>query len=172
MMSVYFVQAGAGGLIKIGFTENLKRRLANIKTSCPDMRLLTVIDGDKSAESAFHFRFKSSRVEGEWFSPSADILEFIETQPKVVEISTHNKLDRKLFASAHPLARWIKSEGITGTEFAIRAGLAQSMISMICTGAKKPGREVMQAIRNATFGEVSADDLLDPPPQRHNRRTA
>ena len=71
---VYFIQA-SGGLIKIGCTRDLRKRWANLRTLIPvDLTLLGSIPGYRDIEHALHVRFEASRVHGEWFKPSPEIL--------------------------------------------------------------------------------------------------
>lgn len=72
---VYFVQGTISGLIKIGTTTNLKKRLQALRTgSAEPLVLLGAIPGGDREEQAFHARFGSQRVQGEWFSPSPELL--------------------------------------------------------------------------------------------------
>lgn len=72
----YFVQAGDGGPIKIGWTRNLAVRLRTFATMWPvPLKLLGVIRGN--VEDQCHRRFAASRLGGEWFSSSEDVLDFI-----------------------------------------------------------------------------------------------
>lgn len=59
------------GLIKIGRTNNYKRRLREFKTTMPYMRILQILYYEDmiKAEKYFHDRYKSVRVKGEWFMP-------------------------------------------------------------------------------------------------------
>lgn len=80
---VYAIQcrsAEDGGPIKIGRTERVALRLAQLQEASPFvMRLLAVRPcADRAAtiteESALHTRFASSRMCGEWFRPTAALL--------------------------------------------------------------------------------------------------
>lgn len=74
---VYFIESG--GLIKIGFTENLKSRLATLTSdSSHPIDTLLVVWGPKSLEAKFHEKFSSTREHGEWFHKSPELLSFIE----------------------------------------------------------------------------------------------
>lgn len=75
---VYFIQAGNGGDIKIGFSVSPGRRLAALQTgSAMHLSLLGVVAGPQSFELAVHTKFRAHRVKGEWFRPAPDILAFI-----------------------------------------------------------------------------------------------
>lgn len=81
---IYFVQAGPpSGAIKIGYTStSVKKRLGALQTSHPEkLTLLGAITGGKLNEKALHKRFEASRMSGEWFHPSEDLLELIWALP-------------------------------------------------------------------------------------------
>ena len=65
---VYFVQAGAGGPIKIGHSENPKRRIADLQTaSAHPLVVLGVVRGGEFFECALHQILATDRLSGEWF---------------------------------------------------------------------------------------------------------
>lgn len=76
---VYFITDNR--YIKIGYTKNnVNKRLKQLQTSNPNrLFLLGYIEGDKDTEKMLHKKFFSSlsRMNGEWFSPSQDILDYI-----------------------------------------------------------------------------------------------
>jgi hypothetical protein len=74
---VYFIEAA--GLVKIGYTQDLRMRMAGLQTGSPArLTLLATIPGDKSKEAELHIRFASDRKHGEWFEFSAAIKAFLE----------------------------------------------------------------------------------------------
>lgn len=81
---IYFITNGES--IKIGYTKsNIERRLKQLQTSCPQkLFILGWIDGDKEKEKELHIKFSNSRIRsnGEWFRPTHDILEYINTYNK------------------------------------------------------------------------------------------
>lgn len=82
-MSVYFIQAGALGPIKIGFAENVERRLGKMRVD--NHELLTILavikDGCRKVEESLHERFNGSRLSGEWFKPCSRLVGFIASLP-------------------------------------------------------------------------------------------
>lgn len=76
---VYFVQAGEGGPIKIGWSTDVSRRMAGLRpgTSAP-LKLLLVVPGTRASEKAAHDKFKAYRLHGEWFKPDPRLLAAIE----------------------------------------------------------------------------------------------
>lgn len=79
MSTIYFVQAGDGGLIKIGIADNVVRRMTTIQSMCPQrLRLLATMPGSMQDEEALHNRFLQDRLHGEWFTPSPELMDFIK----------------------------------------------------------------------------------------------
>lgn len=75
---VYFIQAGETGPIKIGKADKPMKRIAELQTGNPHpLRLVGAIDGGVNEEQALHQRFTRLRLHGEWFEPSAELLEYI-----------------------------------------------------------------------------------------------
>lgn len=76
---VYFIQAEAGGLIKIGFATDVTGRLDTLQTGSP-VKLVVVgsMPGVIQDESGLHERFAHLRRHGEWFESADDLLRFIE----------------------------------------------------------------------------------------------
>ena len=89
---VYFIQQGNSGPIKIGFTrDNLYARVKRLQTGNPlPLKLLAIIDGsDIKTEVSLHSRFSSCRLNGEWFAPTEELLNFIneiKNRPCKVEL--------------------------------------------------------------------------------------
>jgi hypothetical protein len=76
--SVYFLQAGEDGPIKIGVTGNLPQRLRSLEAGCPlPLRVLLVVRAGRVTEQAMHQRFHADRLHHEWFRPSSDLLAYI-----------------------------------------------------------------------------------------------
>jgi hypothetical protein len=72
----YFIQAGEGGNIKIGRTTNLRSRISNLQIGIPArLKLIHVVDRD--IERMCHEKFHHIKVDGEWFTPDAELLDFI-----------------------------------------------------------------------------------------------
>lgn len=76
---VYFIQAGEGGPIKIGFTTGSPAaRLASLQTGNPyPLKLIAAVRGAVEVETELHGRFGHLRMVGEWFRPAADLTAFI-----------------------------------------------------------------------------------------------
>lgn len=78
---VYFIQPVAGGLIKVGYTDNIFTRFRQIQYHSPiPLQLLGMIEGDKVLEVGLHLEFLKERHHGEWFLPQGRIKEFLFDQ--------------------------------------------------------------------------------------------
>lgn len=78
---VYFIQAGVeGGPIKIGWSCNVRRRLAELQTAnATRLVLLTCIPGTLLDEKSWHHRFSDARLDLEWFRPTQELMQAISS---------------------------------------------------------------------------------------------
>ena len=75
---VYAIRAKNSGLVKIGTTRHLSKRIRTIRTSCgSDITVLAIVPGDRSFESEWHAEFAHLRQPGEWFTPARHLLTHI-----------------------------------------------------------------------------------------------
>ncbi len=75
---VYFATRASDNAIKIGMTSNLKRRLRDLrKEHKEEITLLASMPGDTKKEFSLHERFKTSRLDGEWFARTPELLGFL-----------------------------------------------------------------------------------------------
>ncbi len=76
--SVYFIVRD-DGLVKIGYSHDPENRIFQLRQQyrC-GMKILSAIKGARKLEQKLHARFASSRVEGEWFRPTSDLMAFID----------------------------------------------------------------------------------------------
>jgi len=69
------------------------------------------------------------------------------------------------------LSEWLTQKQMSRTDFARRIEVSPAHITGLCDGTSWPSRRVANAIKEATAGEVTADDFLgqtipaDPAPQ-------
>jgi hypothetical protein len=76
---IYFIQAEPGGLVKIGYTENLDKRLRIIQSHSPlKMKIIGKIRGSRATEAEIHSKFNKDRKHGEWFVSSERLMKLIE----------------------------------------------------------------------------------------------
>ena len=65
---VYVIRETASGLIKIGYSTEISKRLANLQRSNPNkLELLWSTPGGLDLEAALHQRFRKRRLHSEWF---------------------------------------------------------------------------------------------------------
>jgi hypothetical protein len=77
---VYFLQRIPDGPIKIGWTDDPGRRVAELQTgSAEELMLRALIPGGRAEETQLHEKFASARMLGEWFRPVPELLAFIDT---------------------------------------------------------------------------------------------
>lgn len=81
---IYFIQNGQDKHIKIGFTQQQpKKRLKELQTGSPHkLKMLRVVEGGRLKESELHERFAHLRVNGEWFRPDPELLDYIKSEGK------------------------------------------------------------------------------------------
>lgn len=66
---VYFIQAGEGGPVKIGWSQKLSSRIATLQTGSPvKLSLLRTVVSEPWAENWYHQEFDEQRLIGEWFT--------------------------------------------------------------------------------------------------------
>jgi len=78
---VYFArECGEHGRIKIGHTKSDPvRRIADLQTgNSRRIELLAATFGDQARERELHAKFAHLRVEGEWFTPGAELVAFVQ----------------------------------------------------------------------------------------------
>lgn len=84
--TIYFI-GPEQGVVKIGFTNDLKQRLRRLQCGSPvPLYVLAAIEGQpQTLEREYHERFKAAREHGEWFLRTIDVNEEIERlRPKAV----------------------------------------------------------------------------------------
>jgi len=79
--AVYFVQAGIDGPIKIGWSQDVSRRISELQTAnAMRLRLLGTVPGTLEDEAAMHARFARFRIEAEWFQNVPEIHEYLRSR--------------------------------------------------------------------------------------------
>jgi len=74
---VYFL--GAQNLVKIGFSDNLERRLRDLSSGPLKLVLDILVSGNHNVEHDFHNQFRRFRHNGEWFVNRKEIIEEVIT---------------------------------------------------------------------------------------------
>jgi hypothetical protein len=74
---VYYVQRESDGLVKIGTSRTLAKRMGTLKNKYGPLLLIATIGGAHAEETALHRQFRDLRAEGEWFRPELPLLEHV-----------------------------------------------------------------------------------------------
>ena len=75
---IYFMQSGDKGSIKIGYTEDLDKRLSQLRSMSPTpLYLLGAIEGSRQAEEGLHAQFSHLRDHHEWYHAQDELLTYI-----------------------------------------------------------------------------------------------
>jgi hypothetical protein len=77
---IYFVQR-PDGLVKIGYTADLSRRLRALAKGHSPLQVLRTINGDRKRERRLHAQFASLNQFGEWFRPDDPFLAVVARLP-------------------------------------------------------------------------------------------
>lgn len=78
MRTVYFVDAPGTGVIKIGKTSDLEKRMTTLQTMCPvRLQLLMTIQYDDDLERRIHNHLADYRAHGEWFYACKPVKDFM-----------------------------------------------------------------------------------------------
>jgi len=135
---IYFIRDSASGRVKIGYTENPWKRLSELQVASPsDLDLLAACEGDRVSEADLHQRFSASRVRGEWFLPTQDLMAHVATIP------TFPKAPRKSSTKSF----W---GGISAKDLAAASGISPTMLSFIRAGKRRPSPETAIIIQRHT----------------------
>ena len=75
---IYFIRQN--DYVKIGYTENINSRLAQLQTGTPyELSVALLIPGSLEDEGELHKAFIDDKVRGEWFMLSDDMRDYIKT---------------------------------------------------------------------------------------------
>lgn len=75
---IYFILNAASSTIKIGYSHDPQKRLANLQTSHHDrLEIIGVIPGGLAEEARLHRQFAGVRLSGEWFRATPELLSAI-----------------------------------------------------------------------------------------------
>lgn len=69
---VYVIQAKPSGFVKVGYSANTQKRLAELQVGCPEtLTILFVIPARRAEEKRIHGEIDVYRIRGEWFTSEA-----------------------------------------------------------------------------------------------------
>jgi hypothetical protein len=82
--NVYFLKDKITGLIKVGFTSNIERRIKQLRTSNLNLELIYVLENSTMlVEQSLHSFFKTDRIDLEWYL--SDRIEFWISKDKLTK---------------------------------------------------------------------------------------
>jgi hypothetical protein len=86
---VYFIQAQESLRIKIGLATDPVVRLYTLKLGSPEELILlgTVVGGGRTLERSLHKRFRASRLHGEWFTATPELMSWIRDNAQMAEVA-------------------------------------------------------------------------------------
>lgn len=86
---IYFIQDCETENIKIGFTNQSKKRLTQLQVSTSSkLNLLGEMEGDRKYEKGLHEYFSPDLIRGEWYKYSNLLKSFINNNAKLVKTVT------------------------------------------------------------------------------------
>jgi hypothetical protein len=105
---VYFAQAKDGGPIKIGQSCHPRIRVYGIRAKTKvKLELLGIMtDGTGNLEGELHTKFSRERIQGEWFTPSKRLVDYIRKNAKhlpTARADTNPYRDREYYEQAECL---------------------------------------------------------------------
>lgn len=82
---IYFIQNSETKHIKIGYSNDVRKRLSEIQISSPhELKILSICEGDIELEKELHDKFNDYYIRGEWFNPSEELISYINNFPPYI----------------------------------------------------------------------------------------
>jgi hypothetical protein len=75
---VYYIRRTSDGMIKIGFTSDIDKRMTDLQREHGELQLLHTAPGARPEEDALHKRFAAWNYQGEWFHPGRVLMRSIK----------------------------------------------------------------------------------------------
>jgi len=148
---IYFIQVDGGGPIKIGITgHDPRQRMVKIQSDCPwPVSLIGAVEGALEDEASLHQELSAFNTQGEWFSPTLEVLAAVErTLQSRGAIQFPKK--RRGPKHDHPLCKYRSDNGLTLKDIAARVGVEHASISRIESGQQNPSMDLAARIAKAT----------------------
>jgi hypothetical protein len=77
---VYAIQAGESGPVKIGIAKSPRERLSTLQTAHYEhLHGIAIWRGGRDQEKLLHETFADSRLIGEWFNPTEELLALVDS---------------------------------------------------------------------------------------------
>ncbi len=76
--TIYFVERVTDNAVKIGWTGDVMRRVAELrKETGSGIEIIACVPGDQRDEAGLHKRFRDARIAGEWFLPTNELKSYV-----------------------------------------------------------------------------------------------
>lgn len=161
-MSGFVYVIRAGNAVKIGYSRRVDVRLTEIQALNHERcDLLATIPATHRVERMIHNLLKADRIRGEWFHYSPRVMEAVDQAARIVP-DAEEEQGAKDQGRATALDAYLRENKITESAFARELGTSQSHVHRLRTGESWPSRDLAVRIRDATAGQVTADDFLPP----------
>jgi hypothetical protein len=170
--TLYFIQEGTGGAIKIGWTSGdpaVRLRTFQVGNSF-QLLLIGAVKAMPDEETGWHVRFAKSCKRSEWFYPTADLLEAIaeactKPEPEIGPIRTNDDA-----LTGPEVYEWVRAKGIELPELAkaLRYGLAHVALAM--SGSFSISPRMAYRLEKFSNGELKAEAMLLPLRERQLRK--
>ena len=106
---LYFVEAPAVGMMKIGVTDDIDRRFSCLQLGSPvSLVLRHAVRGRTAHEAGLHRAFRDERRHGEWFVASERLLSFVDDLKRSGVEAVDAMLDYALTAESVSRAGWMQ----------------------------------------------------------------
>ena len=95
---LYVIQAKETHYIKIGFTQDVERRLADLQPGCPhELQVLCLIlcENAPAVERLLHKHFAASHIRGEWFALPEHVPQALDWFAYIVRYATRWRHSRQ-----------------------------------------------------------------------------
>jgi len=143
---IYLIAAREVELCKIGFAENVEKRIAVLATACPhDLDLIAAREGDVLLERAIHRAAVNYHVRREWFRFCPEVVETFHGTKTPVGMKTHSDIVRcagkpeevasALGVSVHTVRSWIQRDSIPADKWAAFARAGHASLETLAEAA-------------------------------------
>lgn len=161
--SLYFIQEGSAGCIKIGWTgKELGRRVHNLQigNSDPLTLIAALHDVQKTVEAEWHARFAPLCKRGEWFYPQPPLMDAITALKGSERPWRADHLSASDEARITPLLKWMCRNRLKQESLADRANVARQEIFDYFACERDLSLGAARRIEILTGGEIKASQLV------------
>lgn len=161
--SLYFIQEGTDGAIKIGWTQsNPENRRAGMQTGNSSQLVLlgSVRESPPCTEEKWHVRFGHCHKRGEWFYPVPELCAAIRDAVAEGRPTFELGVWEGPQAGGDDVRAWLFERGMTLADFADRLGLAKTSLLYSLRAPEHMRPRVAYRIEAVTEGAIKAEALL------------